>query len=301
MTQTDPTTGERAEARSPVVIRPVVVGADGSDGARSAVGWAAAEAVRTGAVLRIVTVVDEHPHLPRFPLRLGRGHAADHVTELAATTRERFPQLQVETEVYDGAPPPVLVDVSDNAGIVVVGKRGLSAIPRMIVGSTSLSVAGRAACPVVVVPTGWQQAEHAGHPLVVGVDPYRPSEQLLETALLRARSLTVPLVAVHGWEAPSAPVWSDSPLDEWERESHEKFAGAVTDAAARVPGVEVRTVASHHHPAVAVCDEAERGAQLALLGRREKHHAAGFAFGSVTRAVLHYATVPVMVVPTPDG
>ena len=38
-----------------------------------------------------------------------------------------------------------------------------------------------------------------------------------------------------------------------------------------------------------------------LIGRHASSRFTGFVFGSVTRAVLHYATVPVLVVPTDEG
>jgi len=67
----------------------------------------------------------------------------------------------------------------------------------------------------------------------------------------------------------------------------------------RFPEVPVEVVHSTAHPAVAVLDASERG-QLVLLGRHTSNRFAGFGFGSVTRAVLHYVTCPVMVVPTDE-
>ncbi len=95
-------------------------------------------------------------------------------------------------------------------------------------------------------------------------------------------------------------VWTDSPLDEWEREAHEQFEKSLAPWRERFPEVEVRAVTSSHHPAIAVLNEAEKGAQLVILGRHAASRFTGFVFGSVTRAVLHYAEVPVLVVPTDD-
>jgi nucleotide-binding universal stress UspA family protein len=153
---------------------------------------------------------------------------------------------------------------------------------------------------VAVVPTGWKQGDHEDEPIVVGVDPYRSSGRLLHLAFRRAERLGAPLVAVHGWEAPSAPVWTDSPVDEWEREAHEAFDATLQPWRERFPTVDLRAVASSHHPAVAVLDVAEQGSQLVILGRHATNRLTGFAFGSVTRAVLHYAGVPVLVVPTDE-
>jgi nucleotide-binding universal stress UspA family protein len=238
--------------------------------------------------------------VPRFPLRLGHDDAVKLLERMAASVHDRVPPAQVSTEVYDGHAAPAILDHLDHARLLVVGKRGLSALPRLIVGSTSLALAGRAGIPVAVVPTGWDESAHLQEPVVVGLDPYRESRRLLQLAFRRAERLGVPLVAVHGWEAPSAPVWSDSPVDEWERESHEKFHELLVPWRERFPGVDLRSVTSTHHPAVAVLEEAEKAGRLLVLGRRSSNRVLGFPFGSVTRAVLHYSTVPVLVVPT-DG
>jgi len=292
--QTDPSTGEWAAAHSPVVV-----GIDGSEGSASALDWAAREAARTGADLRLVAVVEER-HRPRFPPRLGQDDAMKLLDRLAASVQDRVPAAQVYTEVHHGPASAAILEHLGHARLLVVGKRGLSALPRLIVGSTSLAVAGRATVPVAVVPTGWDEAEHEGSPIIVGVDPYRESRRLLQLAFRRAERLGVPLMAVHGWEAPGAPVWSDSPVDEWERESHERFHALLVHWRERYPDVDLRPVASSHHPAMAVLDEAEKDGQLVVLGRRSSHRTLGFPFGSVTRAVLHYSTVPVLVVPTAE-
>lgn len=288
-----PTPGEQDRTQPPVVV-----GVDGSDGSRSALTWAAAEAEAAGTGLLLVCAVDDHPRRPRFPVRVRRDVANEMVGKLAAEASALAPDTQVDTRVYDGHTLPTLLDHLGDSQLLVVGKRGLGAIPRLLVGSTSLALAGRAAVPVAVVPTEWDQEAHAEQPIVLGVDPYRPADRLLEMAFSRAQRQGVPLVAVHGWEAPGAPVWTDAPLDEWEREAHEEFQKVLAGWRSRFPDVEVRQVPSSHHPAVAVLDAAEEGAQLVVLGRHETSAMTGFAFGSVTRAVLHYATVPVLVVPT---
>ncbi len=227
-----------------------------------------------------------------------RDVATEMATKLAAEAAALVPDARVDTQVYDGHTLPTLLEHLDDGRLLVVGKRGLGAIPRLLVGSTSLAVAGRAAVPVAVVPTDWDQEEHAAQPIVLGIDPYRPADRLFDLAFSRAQRQGVTLVAVHGWEAPGTPVWTDAPLDEWEREAHEEFQRVLAGWQARFPDVEVRQVPSSHHPAVAVLDAAEEGAQLVILGRHETSAVTGFAFGSVTRAVMHYATTPVLVVPT---
>lgn len=291
MSDTTTGTGEWASAHSSVVV-----GVDGSEGSRHALAWAAEEAARAGADLRLVMVVDT----PRFPIRVSDERAEAILKELAAEVADLVPAEQTRTETYSGHPDHALLDNLGKARMLVVGKRGLGAISRLVVGSTSLAVAGRCPVPVAVVPHDWSQEAHADRPLVLGLDPYRPHHRLLHLAFLRADRLGVPLVAVHGWEGAGVPVWTDSPVDEWEREAHAEFEKALGPWRERFPDVQLVPVTSSHHPATAVLDQAEKGAQLVILGRHGSSRLSGFTFGSVTRAVLHYAHVPVLVVPAEE-
>jgi len=283
----DPTAGGWASHQ------PVVVGVDGSDGCRSALAWAAAEAAAAGADLHVVTAVDHRPS-DRVRRRAERTVAA-----LAADVDGVVPPEQLSHAVYDGAPERELLDNLHGARMLVVGKRGLGTLSRMFVGSTSLALAGRSPVAVAVVPTGWDQAAHRDEPVVVGVEPDRPHHRLMHLAFRRAERLGVPLVLVHGWEPPGTPP-AEAHDVETEGDAHARFEAAVTVWRNRFPAVNARTSATSKHPAVAVLDEADSGAQLVLLGRHHSNRFAGFGFGSVTRAVLHYAHVPVLVVPTDE-
>lgn len=286
-TQTVTTTGRWAQAHLPVVV-----GVDGSDGSLSALDWAAAEAAAAGADLRVVTTVSDHAsgHTRR---RAERAVAAWADQVSAVTSPEH-----VSGTVASGSPEHALLEEVGQARMLVVGKRGLGAIPRLLVGSTSLWVAGRSPVPVAVVPTVWDQPSHRTEPVVVGLDPERPHHQLLHLAFRRAHRLRVPLVVVHGWEPHSST--PEEELASEEAAAHSLFETSLHAWRDRFPEVEVRAEASSHHPAMAVLAAMERGAQLAILGRHGGHRFAAFGFGSVTRAVLHYAEVPVLVVPNDD-
>ena len=103
-----------------------------------------------------------------------------------------------------------------------------------------------------------------------------------------------------GWETPTAHSWDPAPVagaaSPWEQNAHAEFDKVLDVWRDRFPDVEVVAVHSHSHPAMAVLDAAEH-AQLVILGRHTDGKLGGFPFGS-TRAVLHYAECPVMVVPT---
>jgi nucleotide-binding universal stress UspA family protein len=360
--QATPVTGEWASAHSPVIV-----GVDGSERNRAAISWAAHEAASVGADLRLVAVADDHG-VRRFRRGATQAQAQRALDDALTLALEVVPTEHGYAEVVVGHPVDErLLEVADreHARLLAVGKRGQHAIPRMMVGSTALAVAGRADVPTAVVPDTWAPEGHEGRAVVVGVDPHRPQGRLLHLAFRRAHRLDVPLVAVHGREPipdtayfqdeppvrPRRPTRTQStPAPEPESGSAPEPAGGpgpepagaagieptgtsgaaphhrrpgdsqdtpeLADAEAalavrretealvdswhrRFPEVPVEVVHSTAHPAVAVLDAAERG-QLVLLGRHTSNRFAGFGFGSVTRAVLHYVTCPVMVVPTDE-
>src|SRR5690349_667658 len=94
--------------------RPVVVGVDGSESAGRAVRWAAREARRRHAPLRIVQAVDTSTAPYRWPVagigpnlhELRRRAARKHVVIAARQAAEEVSGVAVEQQVLDGFPAP---------------------------------------------------------------------------------------------------------------------------------------------------------------------------------------------------
>jgi nucleotide-binding universal stress UspA family protein len=57
----------------------------------------------------------------------------------------------VRPQVKQGRPAKVLIDESQNADLLVVGKRGHGGFAGLVLGSVSQHVAAYAKCPVAVV------------------------------------------------------------------------------------------------------------------------------------------------------
>lgn len=285
--------------------RPIVVAVDGSERNRSAVAWAAHEAAVAGCKVVLVTAVEDHLVSPaQFSVRSDTQHARDMLADVRHEVHHIVCEQDVATEVVAGSPVEVLLHRSEGARMVVVGKRGLGGFARVIIGSNSIALAGRAKVPVAIVPDDWNQDVHEESAVVIGIDAYRPEHNPIHVAFSRARRLGVRLVAVHGWESPAAYSWDPASIagttSQWEQEAHAEFDRVLELWRERFPDVEVVAVPSHSHPAMAVLDASEQ-AQLVILGRHTDGRLGGFAFGSVTRAVLHYSQCPVMVVPTEGG
>jgi nucleotide-binding universal stress UspA family protein len=62
----------------------------------------------------------------------------------------RHPGLEIDLDVVNGHAAQVLVDVSENAALLVVGTRGHGGFAGLIIGSTSTHCVHAAHCPVVV-------------------------------------------------------------------------------------------------------------------------------------------------------
>lgn len=294
------TTGARADTQAPIVVA-----VDGSERNRSAVVRAAEEAARQACEVVLVTALPDHVvSRPHYSAHTQGQEVLDMLADVRAEMRHLVDERAVASRALAGTPVEVLLDQASGARLVVVGKRGLGGFARLLVGSTSIALAGRSPVPVAIVPDGWDPAERSGMPVVLGVDSFRADHQASRLAFRHAERLGVPLVAVHGWETPAVFSWDADVISgavrEHDREGERRFDEFLATWTRRFPDVVVRPMRRHVHPATAILEAAEE-AQLVVLGRHQPGVLGGFAYGSVARAVLHYADTPVLVVPSEDN
>jgi len=283
----------------------VVVGVDGSLQNASAVEWAAEEADRARRTLCLVTGTGEFAQ-PRVGVGTEYVVAYDcdrHfnrvMTELATRIRAERPAILVMPSVRRGEASACLAELSRTANVLVVGKRGLGAVKRAMLGSTSIAVVGRTKCPTVVVPDEWAQRTHAGEPILVGIDLEHDSDPVLGFAFARAQRMGIPLVALHVWDLHPFRVLSADEQARWAADAKRAVEGVLHSWREKYPDVETVVRQTCAHPARGLLDASEH-AQLLVLGRLSSSaRLTGLPFGSVTRAVLHYSKRPVAIVPTP--
>ncbi|ROT27250.1 universal stress protein [Micromonospora sp. HM5-17] len=138
----------------------VLVGVDGSESSRLAVGFAFAYASRRG--LGVAAVHAGRPGRPGGPgvTRPGAGDAdlaeaeARLLTEALAGWRERYPDVPVRSAVVAGRPAEVLVRQASGADLLVVGARGRGGFADLLLGSVSQAALYHAPVPVAVVRPG---------------------------------------------------------------------------------------------------------------------------------------------------
>jgi nucleotide-binding universal stress UspA family protein len=143
----------RACAAAPDAPQRLLVGVDGSPGAHAAVARIASRTWRPGCQVRLVTALDATlaSMLEGADEAEEQAKAAALVETCAASLRAAG--LAVSTAVIEGAPKQVLVDDAESwqAHCLFVGARGLRAVERLLLGSTSAALAARARCSVEVV------------------------------------------------------------------------------------------------------------------------------------------------------
>ena len=293
----------------------IAAGYDGSAPAAAALEWAALEAKRTGAVLRVISVV-HHPGLltgtqettPMLPAKLlNRVH--DLVAEGASRARKILDSERVETQIVIGAAAAALVCATHSVRLLVVGNRGRSEVVSTVLGSVSFAVTAHAHCPVVVVAEG---AVLLGpqHGVVVGVDGSKAGTVALDLAADVAAHAGAALRVICAWDLPAADSWAyaywetASPDTDWARTQH--------DAAARVVATAAERSSSRHRGLVVagealqgqagdVLGSASRNAGLVVVGSRGLGGFSGLVLGSVSHHVIHSCACPVMVVRTPPA
>ena len=133
----------------------VVVGVDGSDGARRALHWAAAHARATGARLRAVRAWSylDQP-VEGFDPSWGEESARRDLDLAVDALGDDLAGVEVERLVVCDLPARALLDAAKDASLLVVGSRGLGGFQGLLLGSVSSQLVHHAGCPVVVVPGG---------------------------------------------------------------------------------------------------------------------------------------------------
>ena len=282
----------------------VVVGVDGSESSTQAAVYAAGCAQRRGLGLLVVHVTpygsgaDARPMADR-EVRERYGQSAALLVQAAADRVVEATGLpDVTASVVEDHPVDGLLALSEDAAVVVTGRRGTGGLPGLILGSTAGALVQHARCPVIALPD--QPSEPAvPSSVVVGVEGGPGDEPVLAFAVAEAAARSAVLRAVHAWrDVPlESAVGGFGPLVDWsavEAQERELLTGAVAPVRRDAPGVVVEEELLRDSPATALL-AASAGAELAVVGHR---HRSRFArLGSTTHGVLHRAAAPIAVVP----
>ena len=284
--------------------RGIVVGIDGSGTANVAVYWAAQDAALRNVPLTLVYVMN--PILATWqptpiPVEFEEWQQEqarvymDEATRIAQENSGSDRPLTINTEVFFAPTLPTLVELSEQAEMIVVGSRGRGAVARVVLGSVSSGLVHHARCPVAVIHDEDPLMPHpAQAPVLVGVDGSEASELATSIAFDEASRRGVELVALHAW-SDTAVV--ELPGLDWSvvKEQEELvLAERLAGWQERYPDVKVNRLVVCDEPARQLTEHSE-AAQLVVVGSRGRGGFAGLSLGSVSTAVVHAVRMPVIV------
>ncbi|MDX5568250.1 universal stress protein [Streptomyces sp. ID05-04B] len=145
----------------------------------------------------------------------------------------------------------------------------------------------------------------ADNTIVVGVDGSEASMEALRWATRQASALQADVVAVHAWQpigagfAPYAPSSARPTAAEQQQRAAQLLAETLRAVFGPQVGSAVRAVVVEGQPERVLVQQAH-GALLLALGRTAHRQHDLPSMGSVGRACLRHATVPVVAVPAAE-
>lgn len=144
----------------PDAKHPVVVGVEDLKASKNVVERAARMAIGYGSPLRLVRASQPVPYAtaasdaflidPALDESLTANDEAI-LREVRDHVREKFPDLDIEAVFEEGEPAHVLVENAQDAGLIVVGSRGLGGFSGLLLGSVSHAIIHLAHVPVAVI------------------------------------------------------------------------------------------------------------------------------------------------------
>ncbi len=292
----------------------IVCAVDGSEASKTAVKWAANTAVKRGVPLRLVSSYS----MPQFLYAEGMVPPQELYDDLEAETLEKIneakkvakdfvPEVELSHQIEEGSPIDMLLDLSEQSTMIVMGSRGLGGLSGMVMGSVSAAVVSHASCPVVVVREDNDVTEETKYgPVVVGVDGSGVSQKAVENAFREADARGAKLVAVHTWmdmQVQASLAGLSAAQQQWkvvEDEQNALLGHRLAGFAEQYPDVEVEKVVTRDRPVRALTDAAE-GAQLLVVGSHGRGGFRGMLLGSTSRALLQASPCPMMVVRPEDA
>jgi nucleotide-binding universal stress UspA family protein len=287
----------------------ILAATDFSDTADVALAWAAALARQHGASLTLVPALTLPAPLPDYlPSGADFGQEMHQIAvrKLEETAdRVRAAGLEVDLEVPIGVPSQAICRLAEeaDAGLVVIGTRGLTGITHLLLGSTAERVVQRAPCPVLTVHPDDRGHDRPVRTILVPTDfsPQAEEAARVARACLCAGGAPAKLVLLHAYHLPIeytayGPIpTSVNFMADVGADAQEQLDLAAKEL--RAEGLEVEAVTREGYaPEIIVDEAAARGVDVIALGTHGRTGLAHLLLGSTAERVVQHAKCPVMTV-----
>ncbi|WP_192809449.1 universal stress protein [Actinomadura rudentiformis] len=280
----------------------ILVGVDGSEPSDAALDWALREAARRGAPLRLIHAGTGPPSEASLnPQESSDVSEAQRVLDNArARAREGVPEgSDVAGDLVTGSAAAALIERAGDASLVVVGNRGLGGFKGLLLGSVAHQVAGHAPCPVALVPAGPPAADDAE--IVVGVGD-GPAEPQIDLGVREAALRGAPVRLLRAWALPTAARPGDmvpmvSHIGEIQERQEARLNAMLTACREDHPELTVSAQVVNASARDTLIEASAR-AGLIVVGTHDDQRRHLMALGSVTSALIHHATCPVLIART---
>ncbi|WP_425309387.1 universal stress protein [Ammonicoccus fulvus] len=282
----------------------VVVGVDGSEDGIRAVEFGVRTALAQDADLLLAHAVDDAVLAGAWGVVYDPNLLEEAGQEAAEEAKAKalsmgFPAERVKSKIYMGNPGAVLTRLSEKALVLVVGRRALSGLERLFVGSTSVGVAATAHCPVIMLSAATHQPRTGDKGRVgVGIHIGEPSNAALAFAFSEARRRSATLEVIHTFELPTSFFADRKQRSDRAHHQEEAHRDVLDQLLAphreNYPEVPVEITLVQAHP---VNELNSRSADFDLLVLEV--HGRGlpvFSPGATIRAVMAYGQCPLALV-----
>jgi nucleotide-binding universal stress UspA family protein len=265
-------------------VTSVMVGDDGSSGARAALGWARRLTVATDAPLVVVRATGDTRFVGPVP---GKSVDKEHSLEVA------------------GPPVLALLDASRRlqVDLIVVGRRGAGGFSELRLGSTAHQLAEHSPVPIAVVPedTATGDGSWPFSVIVAGIDGSLAAAAALSWVAWTATAASGEVAVVHAVDF--FPLAAISEITQEQYDASLQGRRAEMDSWCRPlrdSGVVHHQIVAEGGPAAVILDAITSvSAQLAVVGRRGQGDPPQLPMGSIAHRVIAFSPCPTVVVPGP--
>jgi nucleotide-binding universal stress UspA family protein len=289
----------------------ILIPTDGSECSQAALELGLALAVRLGAAVRLLNVLEpgDEPLEAGLPTRqtLLRNIARHHgklALEQGAELAQKH-HLTFQTRQPSGWPEQEILEQAEDCDLVVMGTHGRAGLDRWIMGSVAQAVVAKSSRPVLVVHAPTKDSPEPPRDfarILITTDGSECSQGALQHGLALAKALdaqaTVLLASEYSFHYLEPALTLSPELDQLERRLHGWGQEVLAEAQAQAQqeGLSVQTRLVKGKPLPCILAEAPKH-DLVVMGTHGRSGWNKIALGSVSEGVVRRCTKPVLVVP----